>query len=188
MADGFLQDRRTGLEEEFFARENRRLLEEMRATQGDQDPIAALRAASGISDEAVLARFVELDISPETVAALTIAPLVQVAWSDGTLDSKERDAILGTAREQAELGAGTVGYGLLEGWLTDRPGEHLYEVWADYTKALVAEMDADTKRRFREDLMQRVRHVAEAAGGTLGMGRTSGAEREAIGQIEAALT
>ncbi len=184
LADGFLQDRRTGLEEEFFARENRELLARLRETQSRQDVKAALREASGISDEVVLDHFVEMGLLPETVAALTLAPLVQVAWSDGTLEGKEREAILASARERADLAGGALGHGLLKGWLDQRPGEHLFEVWQGYAKTLMEAMDDDTKRRFREDLLQRVRSVAEAAGGTLGMGRTSGAERDVIATIE----
>lgn len=187
VADEFLQERRSGLEEEFFARENRKLLERLRETQGGQDLKASLREASGISDEVVLDRFVEMGLSPETVAALTLAPLVQVAWSDGTLDSKEREVILASARERPELADGAQGHGLLEGWLNQRPGEHLFEAWQGYAKALMEGMDEDTKRRVREDLIQRVRNVAEAAGGTLGMGRTSGAERDAIAKIDEVL-
>ena len=183
-----LQDRRKALEEEFFAREERRLLEGMRQTQNAQEQKAALSEVTGISDDTVLERFVEMELSPETVAAISLAPLVQVAWADGTLDSKERRIVLNSAREQAGLVEGGLAYSLLEGWLDARPSESLFIAWQEYVSALASAMDSETKQRFRADLLQRVRLVADAAGGALGFGRTSAAEREVLAMVEQALT
>jgi len=44
-------------------------------------------------------------ISPDTIAAVSLIPLVAVAWADKKLEAKERDAILNAATE-AGISAG----------------------------------------------------------------------------------
>lgn len=185
--DSPLQDRRRGLEEEFFARENRELLGRMRAKQSEQEQRDALREASGIADDVMLDCFLEMGLAAETVAALTLVPLVEVAWSDGTLDRKERETILASARERPGVGGGGLATSLLENWLDNRPDESLFKAWEGYARALADQMDEATKERFRGDILDLVHEVAEAAGGTLGIGRVSRAERETIARIEACL-
>ena len=55
MREEFLGDRRKALEEEFFAKQNQRLLRQLRETRAAQATHEALAAASGITDAAVLA-------------------------------------------------------------------------------------------------------------------------------------
>ena len=182
-----LQDRRRALEEEFFARENRALLEGMRSRRDEQGERDALREASGISDEAMLDRFVEMGLSPETVAALTLVPLVEVAWADDSVERAERESILATARSRSESVVDSPATLLLEAWLSQRPDRSLFEAWEGYVRALRDSMDEDTRARLRQDVAEMVRAVAESAGGTLGFGKVSGAERDAIARIEQAL-
>jgi hypothetical protein len=187
MADEFLKDRGRALEEEFFARESRQLLERLREKQSSDAKKAMLEDATGISDDVILDHFVELDLSAETLAALALAPLVQVAWADGTLERKEREAVLASTRRGGTIVEGGTAHRLLEDWLTHRPGERLFEAWREYASALVSAMDRETKKRFREDLLGRARYVAEAAGGVVGVGTVSRAERDVLTKIEQAL-
>lgn len=182
-----LQDRRRGLEEEFFARENRELLDRMRSQQGEQEQREALRQASGIADEAMIDRFLELGLSPETVAALTLVPLVEVAWADDTLDRAERETILSSARSRPELAVGSPVADLLEHWLAHRPDAGLFQAWDGYASALGQAMEPEARQQLREDVVGLVREVAESAGGTLGLGRVSRAEKEVIARIERTL-
>ena len=54
MSEEFLGDRRKALEEEFFAKQNQRLLRQFRETMAVKAKHEALAAASGITDAAVL--------------------------------------------------------------------------------------------------------------------------------------
>ncbi len=47
----------------------------------------ALAKASGISNQVILDKLLDLDIRPEIVGALAIIPLVEVAWADGSIDA-----------------------------------------------------------------------------------------------------
>src|SRR5713226_8693532 len=93
MTDELFGDRRKALEEAFFAKQNERVKQQLRAKQEGQARREALAAASGIRDEGVLDKLVSLGLGAETLAVLSLVPLVEVAWADGTIDAKERAAI-----------------------------------------------------------------------------------------------
>ena len=89
-----LRERGKSLEDEFFRREDKRLLtrlQELRAAEVNRE---ALAKASGITKPEVLDRLLRLGIQAQTLAALSIVPLVEVAWADGALDAKERRTVL----------------------------------------------------------------------------------------------
>src|SRR5580765_202436 len=88
-----LRDRGRSLEEEFFRREDQRLLERRRELQAAAGTREALAKASGINQPEVLDKLLALGIKAETVAALSFVPLLEVAWADGSIDPKERAAV-----------------------------------------------------------------------------------------------
>ena len=94
-----LNDRARNLEEVFFFKEDRKLIQKLREMQQMKESREALAQVSGITNEAVLDRLVKLKVRPESVAALALIPLIEVAWSDGRLDDKERKAVLAAVEE-----------------------------------------------------------------------------------------
>lgn len=190
MANGneaqILSDRKKALEEQFFAQQERELRERVRREAAEKERRQALAEASGIHDGAVLDRLAALDLDGGTVAALGLVPLVEVAWADGTLHERERTAVL-RAAEEAGVSPGTAAHDLLESWLTHRPGPELLHAWTDYTQALAASLSEAEREGLRHELLDRARKVAEAAGGILGLGKVSDAEKAMIGELEKAL-
>ena len=186
MADELFGDRRKALEEAFFAKQNERVKQQLRAKQEGQARREALAAASGIRDEGVLDKLVSLGLGAETLAALSLVPLVEVAWADGTMDAKERAAILAGIEKQG-IAAASPAHELVEGWLSNRPDRQLLVAWKDYVKALAASLDAGALAALRSDLLGRARAVAEAAGGVLGLGsKISKAEEGVLRDLEQA--
>jgi hypothetical protein len=184
MSEEFLGDRRKALEEEFFAKQNQRLLRQLRETMAAKATHEALAAASGITDAAVLAQLAAVDLSSETMAALALVPLVEVAWADGTLDAKERSALLAAA-EHAGLSQDSASYQLLEAWLRERPSPKLLAAWKAYVAGLSRTLDVHGKAALKQDLLGRARVIAEAAGGILGLGkRISSAEQAVLTELE----
>lgn len=179
MTDEFLGDRRAALEEAFFAKQNALLRQKLKDSWEARAKKEALAAASGIADDTVLERLAALGIGPDTTAALSLVPLVAVAWADGSIDEKERRAILSGA-EAAGLGKQDVGYQLLERWLAERPSPELLASWKDYTAALSATLSHEARGALKQALLARARAVAEAAGGFLGIGRKVSAAEEAV--------
>jgi hypothetical protein len=186
MSEEFLGDRRKALEEEFFAKHNQRLLRQFRETTAAKAKHEALAAASGITDAAVLEQLAAVDLSSETVAALSLVPLVEVAWADGRLDDKERSALLAAA-EHAGLSKDSASYQLLEEWFRERPSPKLLAAWKAYVSGLARALDHQASQALKQDLLGRARLVAEAAGGFLGLGkRIARAEQAVLTELEQA--
>jgi hypothetical protein len=185
MADEFLGDRKKALEEAFFAKENARLVEGMRAERAKAASKSALSEASGIRDDALLDRLVELEIGPATCTAISLIPLVEVAWADHVLDRKERSAILEAAAE-LNVRPGTESHELLESWLSAKPDGRLLEAWGEYIVGVAGQLDAEGRRILHDEVLGRARRVATAAGGMLGWKAISPAEQAVIDLLEEA--
>lgn len=185
MSSELLEDRRKALEEAFFRKESERLRSELQARRERENRESALGEASGISDRDLLTRLVGLGIEAETVAALSLIPLVEVAWADGKMEDRERDAILRGARASG-IEPGSPSDGLLELWTQERPSAALMVSWKSYIGAVSKELSAEQRWRLEETLIGRARAVAEAAGGFLGIGKVSGAEETVLEEMKRA--
>ncbi len=171
------------LEDAFFTKENARLLEQLKEKQKRE----ALREVVQIKDETFLDRLIELGIGPETVLALTLVPLIAVAWADGTLDGRERDAIIKAAEEKG-VSPETAGHQLLETWLSRRPERELFDSWKQYVRDIWETFTDEERQRMRERTLDWALAVAEASGGFLGMiSKVSPSERVVIEELEKVL-
>jgi len=144
-----------------------------------------LRKASGMTDDAVLEKLVALGLRANTIAALSLVPLIQVAWADGKIQDNERTAILQGAHGKG-LEAGTAGYELLQSWLARPPQAELLEAWEAYIKSLTAQLNDEQNRLLKNQIVGFAKMVAGAAGGFLGIGRVSASEEKVLHRIEAA--
>ncbi|MFQ5995279.1 MAG: hypothetical protein ACE5K1_09290 [Acidiferrobacterales bacterium] len=179
MTDEILGGRRKALEESFFAKESEKLRRELIEKEAVKAKKESLTEASGISDEVVLEQMIALDIGSDTVAALCLVPLVEVAWADGSVDDEERDAILAAA-EATGLARASASGRLLHAWLEARPNPEVLAAWKGYVGALSATLSAEAKDALKRELLGRARAVAEAAGGFLGVGNKVSKSEQAI--------
>ena len=181
-------DRKSTLEEEFFRKQNAEVIARLRATQDREQARKAMAATSGISDTAVLDRLIDQGLTPASVAAVALIPLVAVAWADRNVEEKERRAVLDEAAKSG-LTADMAGYALLEGWLREAPPPSLLATWTEYARALASNMEAGDRRQFRDTLLARAKAVATAAGGGFaGIGsKVSDAEQAVLRSVEEAL-
>jgi hypothetical protein len=186
MADEFLGDRKKALEDSFFAKENAKLVERLRAEKEKTSAREGLAQVTGISDAAVVQKLVDLGIKPETWAAVSLLPLIEVAWADGNVDDKERRAVLAAA-EANGIAAGSPSSELLENWLVERPDSQMLEAWGGSIATLCAALDEREKQALKAEVVGRARTVAEAAGGILGLGnKVSAEEAEVLSRLERA--
>ncbi len=183
-----MQERKNTLEEEFFRKQNAEAMARLRSTQGKSQTHAEMTAASGITDPEILDRMIAQGITPATLTAVSLAPLVAVAWADRKLEDKERNAVLEEAGK-AGISSGTPGYEILEGWLREAPAATLLDTWASYARGLAESMEPSDRQKFRDSLMARSKAVATAAGGGFaGLGsKVSDAEQAILDKVEAAL-
>ena len=179
-SSGFLVKRGKDLEDEFFHRENQKLLENLRQMKQMEDSKEALAEASGVDNDAILESLLELKIHAQTLAALSIIPLIEVAWADGHLDQKERNAILAAAHASG-LHRGHAAYELLETWLDHQPQAKLLETWEQYIQELCNQVTGEEREALEVQFLGRARSVAEASGGFLGLGfKVSKAEADVL--------
>jgi hypothetical protein len=173
------------LEDLFFAERDREKLEALRRKMAEEARVTELAAASGIENDEVLKQLHALDIGPDTLAALTLVPLIEVAWADGTLDDRERQAIFQAA---AAEGIGPEGddpaHTLLTSWLAKRPGQELRAAWFEYVRAFCARLSPEACDELQRTVLGRARSVAEATGGFLGLGnRVSPSEAQVLADL-----
>jgi hypothetical protein len=142
--------------------------------------------ATGIDDEELLGRVAGLGIRVETLAAFTLAPLLEVAWADGTMNAKESEAILRGAVSTG-IEEGSLSHRLLEIWTGEQPPPDLFGLWAQFARALSQQLDTGDRHAFQSAIVTRAKKVALAAGGFLSMGSNiSRAEAEALARVRAA--
>ena len=185
MNDHILGDRGKALEELFFAKENEKLRQALQQKEETKNKKEVLSATSGITDDTVLEHLVALDIRSDTLAALSLVPLVEVAWADGTMDDSERNAILSAAEES---GISDESAALLDGWLVTQPGSEVLSAWKDYVSAITSTMDTAARDKLEQELLGRARKVAESAGGFLGIGAISPEEEDKLEELARAFT
>ena len=172
-----LADRRKALEDQFFRKEGERLREKLRARKDQEEAKAELRRVSGIDDDAILDHLAGLGVRADTLAALSLVPLVEVAWADGKLEAREKEALLEAARD-AGIDPRHPAYELLANWMVHRPEPRMLDAWSAFVRGLGESLDEAERRELKAKLLGRARRVAEAAGGILGLGNKVSPEEE----------
>jgi hypothetical protein len=171
------------LEDSFFARENARLLKKMKEKEATAAKRQAFREIANVESDELIDALVELEIEAHEIAALSLVPLIEVAWADGTIQRKERDAII-KAAEEGGIEAGSENHDLLENWLDTKPGPDLLDTWRNYARELEARLDTVVATELKNRLVTRTRDIAKAAGGFLGIGAISDAEQKVLDELE----
>lgn len=187
--DDSLSQRGRSLEEAFFKKRDAELIEQRRKLEEMKKNKDGLAEISGIRNPKVLDKLVELNVSPSILASLTVLPLVEVAWADGTLDEKEKVAVL-THAAKGGFAKGSIDYVLLDEWLKERPSPKFLEAWIHYIAGLREVMNDQELNSLKSELLDRARHVAKAAGGGfLGLlSKISDEEQAVLKKMESAFT
>jgi hypothetical protein len=180
-----LGDRVRTLEDEFFRREDERLTQRLRELKHREASREALATASGISNQAILDALLNLGIRPEIIGALSVVPLAEVAWADGTLDAREKRAILDRA-EKSGIAPGAIDHDLLRSWLDHKPEPKLLTAWTHLIQGMCEQLTDEQVTALRTGLVERARAIAKASGGLLGVGSVSTAEEDMIRRLESA--
>ena len=185
MTDGTLNDRRNALEEAFFKQENERLRARLQAERDRENTRKALAGEIGLADQALLDRLVELGLRIDTIEALVLVPLAMVAWADGKMEPREREAVLKGAAASG-ITPDSPAYALLDNWTKQRPPRELLDSWRIYISSLMKELSADQRWAIEERILGRARAVAQATGGFLGMASVSREEEAVLAELKSA--
>lgn len=120
----------------------------------------------------MLAELVEVNVTAETIFALSLFPLVWIAWADGGIEEEESNAILAAAHSRGHE-RDTASHQLIESWLVREPDAKILQAWKDYVHALCQVLSSEAVGTLKQDILARTRQVAEAAGGILGFHKVS---------------
>jgi tellurite resistance protein len=180
------KERERALEEGFFRAEDQKLLQKLRARAKFGELAAALRDKLQVDDPELIEEIRSLGLTQDTGAALLVAPLVQVAWSDGTVAKRERDAVLALAASRG-IAPGSPAHATLVEWLERRPPEKLYEIALRVIDAGLAVLTPEEREERVHLFQEACRNVARAAGGLSALfglgGEISGEEARLVQTI-----
>lgn len=185
MADAF-ENRRRGLEEEYFRKHERELIEKLNLRKQEALTRRDLGASAGVADEEILENLRVLGYTPDTVNLLHLVPLVQMAWAEGSVSDRERELIIQAARARG-IEAGSTGDRQLVAWLTMRPADEFFETTLRVIRAMLEARPSDEREASKRDLLSYLTSIASASGGVLGFGKVADQERELLARIAAEL-
>ncbi|MPZ20967.1 MAG: hypothetical protein GEV06_24150 [Luteitalea sp.] len=179
-------DRRRSQEEEYFHKREQELIAKMRRRGADEADRQQMTQRTGIADEALLQELQAIGYTPETVVLIDILPLVQVAWADGAVSTREREVIVEKARGLS-IEQGSEADRKLTEWLTDRPSDDALSVALRAISAMLQARSPDQREATRQELLASCTGIASASGGVLGFGKVSDEEQALLDRIKLAL-
>jgi hypothetical protein len=175
-------ERGRSLEEEYFHRKERELIEKMRVRAAGEEQRRRLGQETGVGDDDVLRDLQELGYTPETVMLLYLVPLIQTAWAEGGVTQKERDLIVKAARSRG-ITAGSPADQQLDLWLAQRPSDELFEKTLRAIRTILQAQPDDARTASENDLLALASAIATASGGIVGFHAVSDEERQILAHI-----
>ena len=178
-------ERGRALEEEYFRKKDKELIEKMRRAAMAAETRAEMGKQTGLTDPEMLQDLETLGFTPETVVLLPLVPVVQMSWAEGGVTPVERRLVVKLARARG-IDEGGAADRQLSDWLDRRPAEQVFTHATRLIRALLAVPDHGDLRA--DDLVKYCESIADASGGMLGIiGRVSAEERQILATLVAGL-
>ena len=181
-----VNERGTLMESLFFKRQDEKLLQRLRDKRKDQDLRDQLKDVSGLEDSDALDALIHVGVTADSLTALSMIPLIAVAWADREMQETEKAAIL-KAADSAGVSEDLPANELLAAWLVERPDGELLDAWKSYIAAIKIKVDETAFSQLKNSVLNTAQSVAEAAGGILGFGnKVSEAEKKVLDDLASA--
>jgi hypothetical protein len=171
------------LENAFFNKKENELVELINNRNSRVDVTKRLSEISGIENPSVLNIALELGITEKTFSALSLIPLLKVAWADHEIDVRELKSLFKAVRE-INLEEESLSYKLFESWLEKEINPNLFVIWESYIGELKQKLSQKKFDLLRKEILRRCKYVARASGGFLGIRAISKGEDNVIRRIE----
>jgi hypothetical protein len=175
-------DRGRALEEEYFRKKDRELVEKLKAASAAEQARGEMGRETGLSDPAMLQELEEMGFTPQTVALLPLVPVLETAWAEGGVTPAERALVVKLARSRG-ISEGSAADVQLQTWLDDRPDPPVFARAGRLIAAVLASGSEARGRLTAEDLVAQCEQIAAISGGFLGMGRVSPDEKALLARI-----
>ena len=172
-------ERKRSSEEEYFLKKEQELIEKLRQKAKAEAHRKSLAEAVGIENEQILDVLQDMGFDRETVMLLYLVPLLDVAWSDGSLSGEERALVLEAAQSHG-VGEGHPAYEKLQGWLAAKPPKETFDRALQVIRDLMGFQTAEQRQISGQKLVDACERIAAASGGFLGMGSKVSSEEKAV--------
>lgn len=163
MEKRILSDREKAMEDSYFRQQDAKLVERLRQEAKLDDIAKALADKLKVDNPDLLSRVRQIGVTADTASAFFIAPLVQVAWAEGSVSRSERETVLRLARERG-VEDSSPAYAQLIEWLDVRPSDELFDIAAEVLRYGFAVLPADEREERIKRIVTACRQVAEASG------------------------
>jgi hypothetical protein len=177
-------ERGRALEEEYFHRKQKELVDMMRRVAAADETHRDLIARTGLEDPEMLQELEALGFTPETVGLLPMMPVVEMAWASGSVTDAERKLVIELARSRG-IQEGSVADSQLTKWLGQRPSTDVFTRARHLVRAMLTLVGHAEGALSPDELVKYCEAVASASGGILGLHRISADERALLTTIEA---
>jgi hypothetical protein len=175
-------ERGRSLEEEYFHRKEREVIDKMRVRAAAEEQRRRLGEKAGVADEELLNDLQALGYTPETVMMLYLVPVIQTAWAEGGISQKERDLIVKAARSRG-IAEGTPCDQQLNLWLSTRPSDEMFEKSLRAIRTILQAQPENAREASEKDLLSLATAIASASGGIVGFRAVSAEEQQILKHI-----
>lgn len=141
-----------------------------------------LSAMTGTMDNNLPERLIELGFDSESLEAIRLAPIAEVAWASGRVTQLEHVFAVSAVLSSDMLNAQTA-FELYRSWLAKRPDTALWSLWEDYTMNRLACSTHSQEAVFGQRLYEVAARVALASGGLLDQGEICSTEQRVLDRI-----
>jgi uncharacterized tellurite resistance protein B-like protein len=191
MAKDILHDRERAEEAVYFAQQDAKLIEKLRARAKLSEVANALAEKLQVDNPALLERIAKLGVTLDTGAAFILAPLVEIAWADGNVSNAERNSIVRLAAERG-VAPGSADLNQLLAWLANRPPDALFQAALEAIKVGLSVLTREEAQQRVTKMIEACEEVARSAGGLARLlhlhSGVSSQEQSVINEIRARLT
>ena len=174
-------DRGRSMEDDYFRRRDRELIERMRAATAAEESRRKMISLTGLQESDVQ-ELEHLGFTPDTIVLLPLVPLLQVAWAEGGVSPEERTLIVDLARARG-ITDGSAADAQLTRWLSVAPSSTVYDGASRLITALLGVEGSVGWGMTADDLVAHCERVAAASGGFLGIKKVSAEERELLSKL-----
>jgi len=173
-------ERGRSLEEEYFHRKERELLESMRRQSEADANRRRMAEQAGVSNEQLVRDLESLGYTSETIRLLHLVPLLQMAWTEGGVSARERELIVQAARSRG-IAEGSTADQRLDQWLSNRPSDEFFDKTLQAISAVLH--SHSTGEGEAGDLLALATAIASASGGLMGFHAVSHDEKQLLDKI-----
>lgn len=185
-----IQERGRTLEDEYFRRQEQELLAKAREQNAHATARQRLADATGNHDAVWLDELHVLGYTPDTAVLLPVVPLVEMAWAEGRVSSREEAVIFALAEARGVTPLHPA-YEKLERWLMERPPEQFFTRSLRLLVRHFETLPQPERARQTRQLLDECEQVAQASGspGFLGnwLNKVCAEERALLERLRAEL-